>query len=189
MPKGNVRNSLPEFYGIQGGSFCVTKGIFPDVHADGKNDQLGTLQSRPAAVPAPPWGRWREAPEGPAAARTTPAASRLSPPLEGQRSRRRVRFVETVLSSYARFPPAPLLRGGGPETGAGAFYWNRSLNAPSPAPPTEGWPSEARPGWCCNPNIESISYDQRARIPRRGGTPFSEKGVRGIRMRRFAPRL
>ncbi len=56
------------------------------------------------------------------------------------------------------------------------------------APPTEGW--REAPGWCCNPIIGSSSDAQRARIPRRrGGTPFSEKGVEGIRLRRFAPRF
>ncbi len=99
-----------------------------------------------------------------------------------------VLFVRTALSSYARFPPAPLLRGGGSETGAGAGYRNRFNNATSFAPPTEGW--REAPGWCCDPFIGSPSYVPRARIPRRrGGTPFSEKGVGGIRLRRFEPRL
>ncbi len=42
----------------------------------------------------------------------------------------RIPFIGTGLSSHVRFPPAPLLRGGGSETEAGANYWNRSDNAP-----------------------------------------------------------
>ena len=46
-----------------------------------------------------------------------------------------MRFIGTALSSNARFPPAPLLRGGGPKTGGGCDlsepFHNRNLFCPS----------------------------------------------------------
>ena len=41
----------------------------------------------------------------------------------------RICFIGTALSSNVRCPPAPLLRGGGTKTGAGAIYRNRPRSA------------------------------------------------------------
>ncbi len=76
-------------------------------------------------------------------------------------------------------PPLPLcgcpLRGRGKRERTG-----------SPAPSRSGW--REAPGWFRNALPGSPSDGQQARIPRPcGATPFSEKGVGGMRLRRFAP--
>ncbi len=90
----------------------------------------------------------------------------------------RIRFIGTALSSHARFPPAPLLRGGGSETEAGANFRNRCDSAPRRG--RHSWrPARSRfrlPE--TSVTLHGLEYPAAAAAPL-----FPKKGSWGIRLR------